>query len=110
MGREVAGQGLPKITAQIKAVSFFKGDLAMLERLVDTPAAGMEASMQLDGVFKGRDRPSYSDSDAAEEPHGSGASPSSVMPVDSRGKAAPASLSSATSSTQERSSSTVGFS
>jgi hypothetical protein len=34
VGREVAGQGLPKITAEIKAVAFFKGDLAMLERLV----------------------------------------------------------------------------
>ncbi len=30
----MAGQGLPKITAEIKAVSFFKGDVAMLERLV----------------------------------------------------------------------------
>jgi hypothetical protein len=39
VGRELPGKGLDKITAEIKAVSFFKGDLAMLERLVDAPQA-----------------------------------------------------------------------
>ncbi len=50
VGREVSGKGLAMITAEVKAVAFFKGDLAMLERLVaGAREAGLERGKSLKG-------------------------------------------------------------